>query len=264
MFAAGEVEQFAYCPHNWWLARREGDPEPHAGRDGVREHDRVGRAQQQAEREKRGATDATRWSFNVLLAAVSLTFLTLELLFLRASPHHLIFLATALVMVGGSAGLLTIASLQELAYRRRLKEGNLVPGRLVESDLAHQAPLMEDPEWGVRGRPDYVLATDHGVVPVEVKSGRTPPAPHESHVLQLACYLRLLEVRHVKPPEYGLVTYPEGVFRVAWDPDIQDRLRGVLRRMEAASEAGRADRDHQHVARCRGCARRSVCDQRLA
>ena len=44
---------------------------------------------------------------------------------------------------------------------------------------------------------------------------------------------------------------------------MRDRLRGVLARMQEAEAAGAADRDHNHVARCKGCARRDACKQRL-
>jgi hypothetical protein len=34
--------------------------------------------------------------------------------------------------------------------------------------------------------------------------------------------------------------------------------------MAEAKAAGKADRDHEQPGRCRGCARRDACEQRLA
>ena len=99
--------------------------------------------------------------------------------------------------------------------------------------------------------------------PVEVKTGHTPPKPYPNHVLQVSCYLRLLEANGRTPP-YGLVNYPEGVFRIAWGEPQKADLRATLDRIEAARKAGKADRDHEQPGRCRGCARRSACEQRLA
>jgi CRISPR/Cas system-associated exonuclease Cas4 (RecB family) len=259
--SAGDVERFGYCAHNWWLARAG-----HAGKDGdgVAAHAEKGEAQRHVERHKRDAKGWLRWSFIILAVAGSVTFLGLELVFLRQHPQHLAFLLTALVMVSMSSGLFVLAALSERAAHKRLRTAGLVPGTLVDTDLSGAGELLSDDEWGIQGRPDYVIRTQDGVIPVEVKSGRTPERPHENHVLQLACYLRLLEAKTGSPPVYGLITYPEGTFRVEWDDDVQRYLRGTLARMERAVAEGRADRDHEHVGRCRGCARRAVCDERLA
>ncbi len=261
--SAGEVEQFAYCAHNWWLARQGVDGGGEGSRRGVREHHRKAEEQDHAEADRVEMARALRWMFYILGAAGSATFLTLELILLRGSPYHWIFLLVALVMVSASAALLTIAGIQEKRYRQDVLRGGLVPGRVSQQGL-HGESVLEDPEWGIAGAPDYVMETESGAVPVEVKTGRTPDRPFPSHRLQLACYLRLLEVARGQRPEYGLLTYPEGVFRVEWDTRLENRLRDVLARMAEASSNGGVDRDHQHVGRCRGCARRSACDQRLA
>jgi len=101
-------------------------------------------------------------------------------------------------------------------------------------------------------------------VPVLVKSGKAPREPYESHRLQLACLLRLAEVRDGQRPNYGLIAYKDGLFAVAWDGTLEARLRETLARMEAARAASKADRDHEDPRRCRGCARRGACEQRLA
>ncbi len=259
--SAGEVEQFAYCRHNWWLARQGVDGEGDGVARGMREHARKSKVQERAERERRETTRALRWMFYVLGAAGSTTFLTLELVLLRSNPHHWIFLATALVLVAASAALLVIASIQERAYRRDVVDAGLVPGTVSQQGLRGEG-VMRDDELDLRGSPDYVMDTDGGPVPVEVKTGRTPPKPFPSHKLQLACYMHLLEAGGQRPP-YGLLTYPDGVFRVDWDERMQKRLRSTLRAMQRAEEQGKADRDHDHAGRCRGCARRAACDQSL-
>lgn len=265
MPSAGEVEQFGYCAHNWWLAqqgRHSGEGE--GSRRGVAEHRRLGGEQQHAEQHKLEYRQGVRWSFRFLMVATSLTFLTLELVFLRAHPQHLVFLTMALVLVSASSGTMVIA----LDAQRRLKAkedaGELVlAGDLVDSDLGGQGKLLSDPEWGLTGTPDYVLETASGPVPVEVKTGHTPNRPYPNHVLQLSCYLRLLEANG-QAPQYGLINYPDGVFRVAWGEPQRADLRAALARIAAAKQAGRADRDHDQPGRCRGCARRDACEQRLA
>ena len=41
---------------------------------------------------------------------------------------------------------------------------------------------------GLTGKPDYLVERDGILIPVEVKSGRTPEAPYDSHIFQLAAY----------------------------------------------------------------------------
>jgi len=261
--SAGEVEQFVYCPHNWYLARQGKDPHAEGSRRGMAQHVEKGRATVEAEVTRREHRSGLQWSFRILAVAASATFLTLEVVFLRATEYHIVFLTTALVLVSASAGLLTVGLDAERRLRRKRREQGLVPGELVAADLAGDGRVLEDPDWGLSGRPDAVLRTVHGIVPVEVKTGQTPDEPFESHVMQLACYLRLLEATGGTRPEYGLLNYPGGVFRVAWDPKTEGRLRTALARIREAERTGRADRDHEHPGRCRGCARRKWCDQRL-
>lgn len=263
MPSAGEVEQFAYCAHNWWLARRGVDPQEQSRR-GIAAHQASGEALAKAEEDKLEYRRAIAWAFRLLAVAASLTVLTLELLFLRQSPQHYVFLTLALVLVASSGGLLVIALTAQETYRATQQAGRLVPGQVVASDLAGEGTLLSDPALGLTGKPDYVLKTAHGLVPVEVKTGQTPPRPYESHVLQVASYLHLLESTTGSPPEYGLLTYPDGTFRIGWDADLRARLRATLERMAAAEAAGKADRDHEQPGRCRGCARRAACEQRLA
>ncbi|MEA3144332.1 MAG: CRISPR-associated exonuclease Cas4 [Thermoplasmata archaeon] len=264
MPSAGEVEQFAYCAHNWWLARRGVDSATAGSVRGIQEHARGGEAIASAELDKKEYRRALAWAFRFLAMAGSVTVLALELLFLRQTPQHYLFLTLALVLVASSGGLLVIALTVQETYRATQQAGRIVPGHVIDSDLAGEGQVLTDPALGLSGKPDYVLKTAHGLVPVEVKTGQTPQRPYDSHALQVASYLHLLEANTGKAPEYGLLTYPQGTFRIGWDDGLRAKLKATLERMAAAEAAGKADRDHEQPGRCRGCARRAACDQRLA
>ncbi len=262
--SAKEVEQFGYCAHNWWLARHGAGGQGAASERGIAAHSALGKEQGLIEGEKREYRSAIAWASRGLMVAASVTFLTVELLYLNATTYHLLFLTTALVLVAGSGALLVIGLIAQADYRRRQQEAGVVPGRLLASDLTQHTPMLQDTAWDLTGRPDYILQTNGGPTPVEVKSGHTPEHPHHSHVLQLGCYLRLVEVGQGRRPAYGMLQYPDGVFRVDWTPALEADLKTTLERMRAAEAAGKADRDHEQAGRCRGCARRTACDQRLA
>lgn len=262
--SASEVEQFAYCPHNWWLARQGVDGNNAATHQGSIDHRALGTAQDGVERLKREARRAWLWAGRILFIAVSGTLLTLEAVYLRQFEHQLILIALTSVLAAGTIALALLADINRRRYRRDQVQAGLVPGRLVATDLGGQGPLLHDKDWDLSGRPDYVLHTQSGFVPVEVKTGKTPAHPHRNHKLQLACYLRLIEVETARRPEYGLINYPDGVFRVGWDAPLQQDLQATLQAIAKARAEGKADRDHQHKGRCLGCSRRDACTQKLA
>lgn len=263
--SAGEVEQFAYCPRNWQLARHGVEGNLDGARRGVEGHRAAGAALLSAQREERDFRTGIAWSLRVSLVGLSGMLVVLGVFLLQGSLLSLLALGVALLLLLASSALLTVALASQVRARRIQRDAHLVPGRVLHQDIGAETPLLEDRAWGLSGRPDYILQTRSGTVPVEVKTGRTPAAaPHRSHALQLACYLRLVEATSGQPPEYGLLSYPEGTFRVAWDAALQEDLRNTLERMAVARATGIADRDHEQPGRCRGCARRDACDQRLA
>lgn len=264
MTSAGEVEQFVYCPHNWWLSRHGVDGHASGSRSGIAAHGRMGAAQKAVEGEKKEYRRALAWFFRAVALACSATVLTLEVVYLRSFEHIVILVGATAILVAGAAALFVLSVLNERDYKRDQAKAGLVPGKLVASDLGGEGELLQDPAWDLQGRPDYVLETKSGFVPVEVKASKTPQHPYPNHRQQLACYLRLLEVQTGKAPEYGLLNYPDGVFRVAWDEPLKAELRQTLHRIAKARHEGKADRDHGHAGRCLGCARRDACDQKLA
>lgn len=263
MPSAGDLERYAYCAHNWYLAKHGVDPHDAGSRRGMQQHETKGKALKAYSRQERERRRALAWAFRGALALGSIALLTIEVIYFQATVQGIILLVTALVLISAITGLLVIAIDQERRGRRLVKEAGERHGRVIDNDLAGQGRLMEDPEWDLTGTPDYVMETEEGLIPVEVKTGKTPDRPFDSHVMQVACYLRLLEANTTHRPKYGLLTYPQRIFQVAWDDATEQRLRDLVSTIHQAEQSGRADRDHDHPGRCRGCARRAECDQAL-
>ena len=113
------------------------------------------------------------------------------------------------------------------------------------------------------GRPDYVVHVPSGVVPVEVKSGRTPSQPYAGHILQLAAYCLLLEDLEGRAPSHGILKYEDQAFEVDYTPALRSRLLDVLSEMRQDMRARDLARSHDEAARCRGCGYRECCGQEL-
>ncbi len=133
-----------------------------------------------------------------------------------------------------AAALLLAALVLALVSRWQRRSAGLPPGRVTYADPSLwgkvEKPLY-DPSTGLVGKPDYLVETKEGIIPVEVKSGAAPSNPYEGHVLQLAAYCYLVSKTTGKRPPYGLIELPQ--------PHVFDRFHP-----RAGAEAAGADHRH--------------------
>jgi CRISPR-associated exonuclease Cas4 len=173
----------------------------------------------------------------------------------------------ATLLVGGLLllGLALVALWWSVRLRR---ESGLPSGRVQQSDMYGGLPGVEgkplySARYGLAGTPDYIVDTNHGPVPVEVKPGRTEEEPHESHLLQVLAYCLLLEERDGKYPPYGLLRYKTDTFRVDYNRETRSYLLSVLEEMRNAAQQPEVHRSHQVAGRCRACAYKGICEEAL-
>src|SRR5215510_6494523 len=79
---------------------------------------------------------------------------------------------------------------------RQRKAAGLPSGRIIYTDT-HGWGKVEKPLFyaalDLTGKPDYLIQKNGQIIPVEVKSGKTPDAPYDSHIYQLASYCLLVD-----------------------------------------------------------------------
>lgn len=162
--------------------------------------------------------------------------------------------------------LLILGVLLILFGRRQLKGLGFPDGRLISLDTSRMKPVTEplyDPDLGLTGRPDYLVQRGRSLIPVEVKSGRTPQKPHRSHVLQLAAYCHLIEANMGKRPPYGILKYADSAYDIQYTTVLQQDLLTTLGAVRNAQDSS-PRRSHNSPGRCRACGYLSSCDQSLA
>ncbi len=149
---------------------------------------------------------------------------------------------------------------------RQRSQAGLPGGRVVYTDTRAwgtvEKPLY-DHNLGLTGKPDYLVEQNGQLIPVEVKTGRTPEAPYDSHIFQVAAYCLLVEKTYGKRPAYGLIHYPHRNFAVDYTPELESALLEQLAEMRRDDARRDVARSHEQPARCQHCGFRKVCDQKL-
>lgn len=148
------------------------------------------------------------------------------------------------------------------------RESGLPPGRVIYADTGGWRPV-ERPLFSARyrlaGKPDYLVDTKRGVVPVEVKSARTPAQPYEGHVMQLGAYCLLVEETTGRKPPFGIVRYPEATFRVDYTSSLRGAVIQMIRDIRESHDARSRDvhRSHDEPERCARCGFGDRCGESL-
>jgi len=166
-----------------------------------------------------------------------------------------------------SLALLFIAFIFFWQSGRQRKAAGLPGGRVIYTDTRGWGK-MEKPLFnaslGLTGKPDYLIQQNGQIIPVEVKSGRAPDAPYDSHIYQLASYCLLVEKTYGKRPPYGIIHYEGRDFAVDYTRELENSLLELLAEMQRDEAKKEVPRSHEQASRCKRCGFREVCDQRVA
>jgi CRISPR-associated exonuclease Cas4 len=117
------------------------------------------------------------------------------------------------------------------------------------------------------GKPDYILKTPDGIIPVEVKPTRQATKPYPSDIMQLAAYCLLVEENFDTVPPFGLLRYANLTFKVKWDAELRENLFEILDEMrELASYPAYKGQimpapQHDMTAKCANCGFHYICWQ---
>ncbi|MEW6086091.1 MAG: CRISPR-associated protein Cas4 [Chloroflexota bacterium] len=150
---------------------------------------------------------------------------------------------------------------------RQRKAAGLPGGQVIYTDTRGWSKLEKPLFYAaleLTGKPDYLVEQNGKIIPVEVKSGRAPEAPYDSHIYQLASYCLLVEKTYSQRPPYGIIHYNDRDFSVEYTHELEQSLLELLTEMKRDGSKKEVARSHEQASRCRRCGFRSVCDQSLA
>lgn len=166
-----------------------------------------------------------------------------------------ILLGLAVVFLGIS---LVIGAVVKGAKKRH----KISDGEIRYTDLNRPAKALFSKRLMLAGKPDYIVKTKDGTIPVEVKSTNAD-APYKNHILQLAAYCFLVEDSFNTDVPYGILVYDNRKFKVLFDNGLRNELLKVLEDMRGKINTGDVGRNHNSRNKCVSCSFGNVCDFKL-
>lgn len=150
----------------------------------------------------------------------------------------------------------------------RQGEAGLPVGRLIYADThSRDWQPTDKPLYSAAhnlvGKPDYIVETKKGLIPVEVKSGRTPEVPYFGHILQLAAYCLLIEETSGQTPPHGLLKYSDALYEVDFTRELRRELLDTLADMRQTRQFDDVARNHNQPGKCAACGFKTGCGDAL-
>lgn len=150
---------------------------------------------------------------------------------------------------------------------RQQKATGLPGGQVIYTDTRAWGKV-EKPLFyaalGLTGKPDYLIEKNGQIIPVEVKSGKAPEAPYDSHIFQLASYCLLVEKNYGKRPPYGIVHYEDKDFSIRYTKELETALIELIADMRQDDFKKEVERSHNQLSRCKRCGYQNRCEESLA
>lgn len=162
------------------------------------------------------------------------------------------------------AMLLVVAALiAHVAARKAAAVSGLPGGGIRYQDTCGAVVPCEtlvSTRYGLVGRPDYIVETSSGLVPVEIKSSPAPLlGPYDNHVAQFLGYCLLVEDAMGRPVAEGILKCCDRDVHVLLTPERRERILAIVAAMQEARSGRPVCRSHEQVNKCRGCSVRSSC-----
>ena len=120
------------------------------------------------------------------------------------------------------AVILFIAVLAWARANAQIVRSGIPSGRIVLQDMDSRRPLarpLVSRRYGLIGKPDYLVETADGLIPVEVKSRPCPSTgPRDTDLMQLIAYCLLVEDKFRTRPPHGIIAYADRHELVPYTP----------------------------------------------
>lgn len=118
-------------------------------------------------------------------------------------------------------------------------------------------------EYGVVGKPDFIIDHNRLPVPILIKQGKAPgSSAHDSHIAQILIYCLLVHENAKVAPPYGIIRYRDRTFEVDYNERSVEAVLDLVD--EIHLQRGKLPpRSHEKERHCFACQYRRRCDVSL-
>lgn len=136
--------------------------------------------------------------------------------------------------------LLTLGLITLLVIRKQKgKFGVLTKKHIYQDTQLKPGETLYSRTIPLVGKPDYIIKDKNFIIPVEVKTGKTPQSPYLNHTMQLMAYCLLVEENYGVRPPGGYLQYPDKEFKVAYTKEAEESVREVVEEIKQARASGK-------------------------
>ena len=160
---------------------------------------------------------------------------------------------------------LAVVALVGWLHFRRQQTG-IPPGTVVYADAGshHRGQPLVSHRHRLAGRPDYLVNTGHGVIPVELKSARCPlSGPRDGDVAQVLAYCVLVEDVLAVCVPHAIIQYSDAQHTVTYGLAEREAFLALLADMRESGRYSDLHRSHSNRSRCKACGYKATCGETL-
>lgn len=121
-----------------------------------------------------------------------------------------------------------------LLRRQQKTLGSLTNEKVYQDTTQTPGEILYSKTLPLCGKPDYIIRENDTIIPVEVKTGKTPAAPYTNHTMQLMAYCLLVQETYEIRPLGGIIKYPGKEFKVAFTIEAEESLKSLVKEIQKA------------------------------
>lgn len=115
-----------------------------------------------------------------------------------------------------------------LFWKEKQAFGVLKGKRIYQDTKEKPGIILHSRVIPLSGKPDYIIRDKGTMIPVEVKTGKTPQYPYKNHVMQLIAYCYLVEEYYSIKVPGGYVRYPSKEFWVEYTEEAKQSVVDIV------------------------------------
>lgn len=122
---------------------------------------------------------------------------------------------------------------------RQKRFGSLSEKRIYQDTQELPGEILEAKNLHLYGKPDYIIQNTDGMIPVEVKTGKTPQRePYLNHIMQVMAYCYLIEETYGKRPVGGIIKYPDKEYKLQYTDAAKESVEIAVKEILDAKRNG--------------------------